>query len=216
MENPFDICSDDKNEYGISLNDAFERWKKNRENNVISEYQNIQGLEKKGLEKTEEFSIYQYTASFSNWINSSFRNDQKLDTNCKKEFANLLDNALKKLEGFDNEIVYRMDSPYASQKEVIKWFKAKKGNIIQVPNYLSTAKENYDNSHIIWKIKTLSKNSKGKDISDITNNKYEKEVLFERNSCFVIKEIDEVNNIIHLEETDTSQNSIKMIGNYTN
>lgn len=216
MNNLFEICNDDKNEYGFSLKEAYEKWKKNRVNNKSSEFQNIKGLGKKGLDKIEEFSIYQYTSSFSRWININYRNGQEPDTNCKKEFSNLLDNALKKLDGFDDEIVYRMDSPYPEKKEIFKWFKSKKGSVIEVPNYLSTSKENYDNSPIVWKIKTLSANSKGKDISELTNNKFEKEVLFERNSCFYIKEIDELSSIIYLEEITKTSNAIRMNNFYTN
>lgn len=216
MDNPFETCNDDKNEFGISLKEAYDKWKKNRANNKSTEFQNINGLSKKGLDKIEKFSIYQYTSTFSNWINHNYRNGQELDTDCKKEFSNLLDNALKKLDSFDDDVVYRMDSPYPEKQEVFKWFKSKKESVIEVPNYLSTSKDNFDNSPIVWKIKTLLANSKGKDISELTNNRFEKEVLFERNSCFYIKEIDESSSMIFLEEVNRTSNAIRMNNFYTN
>lgn len=100
-------------------------------------------------------------------------------------------------------------------KELI-WFESKMGKIFTIPYFLSTAKEDYDNSDLVWQISTHHTNSQGRDISNLSNNKYELEVLFDKGVKFKIKYLDRSKNYIYLEEVDSSSVSdFDLVGLYT-
>jgi len=104
-----------------------------------------------------------------------------------------------------------MDSPSGTKPIVMNWFKEHVGKVVSTPYFLSTATENYENTEITWRIKTLSNDSKGKDLRLITNNIYEKEVLFKRNSHFEIKAVDFQNGLVEMEEVSQTSSAIKLI-----
>jgi hypothetical protein len=107
-----------------------------------------------------------------------------------------------------------MDSPWGVKDQVIKWFQNQMQQIVHVPYFLSTSKDNYNNSDITWSIKTMTSNSMARDLALLTNNKVEKEVLFKKDCYFQIINISSENGIIGMEEVVATANSKKMVGFY--
>ncbi|MEX0596613.1 MAG: ADP-ribosyltransferase, partial [Candidatus Paceibacterota bacterium] len=161
-------------------------------------------MAKNGLSEEETFMILAYTGSYSSWVNSDLINSQIPNCKCKYEFIKRLNKSLDKIISFDNQTVYRMDSPFDDKDVILNWFNMKTGCIFRIPYFLSTAKEDYKSTKIVWKVKTLPENSLGKDISDITNNQYELEVLFTTDSCFKIDSIDFDKAYINLIEVSSN------------
>ena len=176
---------------------------------------NLNGMVENNLTEEEAYFVLAYTGSASSWINSELRSGKTPLCICKQSYIHYLDKSLEKIAPSKNPIVYRMDSPYGDTKEVLKWFKKNKNKVINIPYFLSTAKEDYNNSPIVWKINTLSQNSYGKDISNLTNNKTELEVLFMRNAKFKIVNVDYASSIIFLSEvTQESEFQYNMTNYY--
>lgn len=188
------LCDNVHNHHGQEVRktylDGFLPWFEAYRQGDLSLEKNLGGMVKNGLNEEEAFMILAYTGSHSSWVNSEMRNGQIINCKCKTEFIERLNNALAKIISFDNQIVFRMDSPSDDKEVILNWFKKKIGCIFKIPFFLSTAKEDYKNTEIVWNIKTLSENSLGKDISDITNNSTELEVLFNYGSCFKIDSVD--------------------------
>jgi hypothetical protein len=175
----------------------------------------LNGLTEYNLTDEEAFFILAHTGSYSSWINQPLRNGQLLDSICKEKFAENLDKSLNKLPPFNCENVFRMDdSPLGTAQEICSWFKKNIGKVIIIPYFLSTSKENWDNTEITWKIKTMQANSNARDLQLITNNDIEKEVLFKRYSSFKIISVNENTGIIEMEETSNSNSSISLTGLY--
>lgn len=153
-----------------------------------------------------DFFIKSYTGEFSAWINEDLRNGIELSCNCKKVFRTGLNIALSGLQSFDNQTIYRMDLPGGDVFTTLNWFKKRIGQSFETPYFLSTSKDNFQNTDIIWIIKTLATDSKGKDISNLSTSLAEKEILFQTESCFKIlgvdiwKEEDDYKGYLHLEE----------------
>lgn len=166
---------------------------------------NWTGITKYGLSDEEAFFILAYSSGTSKWINAELRLGKELSTNCKKLFSEQLDYSLSKMPSLNESLVYRMQIGIERNSE-IKRFQSRVNSTFIVPQYLSTAKENYNNSAVVWKIKTLTIESKGKDISDLSNHRYEKEVLFERNSKFEITAVDELHSCIMMQEISSTAN----------
>ena len=118
-----------------------------------------------------------YTGSSSKWINPSLYNNSWNEDFDKREYVKLLDRALLKIKPLNNSDLFHMAVNEFTNTKTIK-------------SYLSCSFENFDNSKIIWKVKTKSFSSKARDISKITSNKIEKEVLFIRGSRFKLLYID--------------------------
>lgn len=167
-------------------------------------YVNLEGVNTYNLTDEQAFCIYSYTTSCSDWINIGIRYKQEM-TICKKYYADFLDESLDKISQCSKEYIFRMDSP--DQDQIQSWKKKRIGDTINIPHFLSTSKENWDEEStstewIIWRIKTLELNSKARDISNVTNSREEKEVLFKRNSCFMIEAINIDSKLIDLIEID--------------
>jgi hypothetical protein len=148
----------------------------NSESQVI-----IEGIESFDLSPDEALHVLAYTGWSAKWINSNIINGKYLRNISCLLFIENLDKALVKIQTVNNRIVYHMTSHMIDNFSV--------GDLLKIPFYLSTAKEDFENSNIVWVISTLDSNSRGRDISTISNNKYEKEVLFLRNSKFKLKNI---------------------------
>jgi hypothetical protein len=178
--------------------------------------ENLNGMISNGLTNEEASLILAYTGSCSSWINSELREEGQVgECDCKKEFINRLNLALDKVKPFNNQIVYRMDSPSEDKNTVLNWFNSKISKVFKIPYFLSTAKEDYNNSEIVWRIQTLPINSFGKDISQLSNNKYEQEVLFRTGSFFKIKGIDNERKYINLLEIkNESEVNFNLVGCY--
>ncbi len=165
---------------------------------------NLLGMIGNGLSEEEASFILSFTARKSSWVNMELRNGIDFSTIEKAEFAEGLTNAISKMPSFDNEIVYRMDSPSENEDGIVReWFSRKIGSIFRIPYFLSTSKANWKNTAYTWKINTLKRNSLGNDISNMTNNKMENEILFHRNSIFRVDNVD--NDFIHLTEIEENQ-----------
>jgi hypothetical protein len=166
------------------------------------------------LKDEEAFFILAFTGSYSSWINLPLRNGYPLETECKKYFADCLDNALDKVPCFNDRYVFRMDTPIGSKQNLLDWFKNNIGNIVTTPYFLSTSKVNYENAEITWYIKTLKTESKARDLELLTNNAIEKEVLFKRDAFFKILKVDHAEGVVKMEEVEKPENSVKLTGFY--
>ena len=163
---------------------------------------NLKGMIENGLSEEEAFFILAYTSSYSGWINTALKDGRKLDTECKKQFANALDNALEKIKS-GPETVYRMDWPPGDPEDVLTWFESKIGSSFVIPYFLSTAKEDYENSEVVWQITTLKSGSCARDISNLCQAPSEQEVLFKRASKFKIIKVDRSKRVVFLDEIPT-------------
>lgn len=85
FNNILNECNDDRNHFGISLKETFDRRQKRRKEAFNN--QNLQDISDYGLSEEEAFYIFAYTGSHSSWINEKLRIGIELDTVCKMEFA---------------------------------------------------------------------------------------------------------------------------------
>ncbi|MBP3463754.1 MAG: hypothetical protein J6K45_04660 [Clostridia bacterium] len=129
----------------------------------------------------EEKAINDYISSESYKINEKLRNNIELDK-YDLEFRNNLDSALSKCNNYEGNIIRVLDMD--NEEELQKFIdKNKKGKTIIFNEYLSFSnKENYNNQANIC-IYISSK--KGKDIRKY--NPEESEILYPRNSKFIIE-----------------------------
>ena len=195
-------CNTEKNHHGQILRDTYlvyQDWFRRYRDGDKNLDPHLKSMIDNKLTDDEAFFILAYTGSYSSWINSKLRDGASLDSECKNKFASCLDHALSKMPSVKEEIVFRMDNP-GCEREILSWFDKHKRRKIRIPYFLSTAKEDYKNTNIIWEIQTRRINSKGKDISSLSNNKFEKEVLFMRNSWFRIDAVDISKNYVYLVE----------------
>jgi hypothetical protein len=203
-------CKDELNHHQQNVKTSFEvGWKplfdeyrtnKKLQNKPGNRQIVLQGLDEYNLSDEEAFFILSYTGSYSSWLNNDWRNGWSFDSKCKQYFAERLNLALDKLPCFNDEYVFRMDSPMGTKDQVIKWFHNQIKQVIHVPHFLSTSKDNYENTEITWHIKTMSNNSMARDLALLTNNKVEKEVLFKNDCYFQIVNINSEKGIIDMEE----------------
>ncbi len=217
-------CKDEINHHQQTLKRSFEQgWlpllKHYRTHRRLPEKPNtnhivLKGLFEYNLTDEEAFFILAHTGSYSSWINQPLRDGNAFDSVCKEEFATRLDNSLDKLPPFADKNVFRMDSPSGIKVEVCSWFKENIGSIVNVPYFLSTSKENWESTEVTWDIQTMKSNSKARDVCLITNNDTEKEVLFKRNSTFMILSVNEDSGTIQLKEVDSFVSAINLTGSY--
>ncbi|SIT17115.1 ADP-ribosyltransferase [Belliella pelovolcani] len=156
----------------------------NNESHVV-----IDGIEKFQLTKSDALHILAYTGHSSMWINAKIR-ENNLDRNCNIFIKNL-DRALDKIPPANNIKLFHMTNDL--------WEGMIEGSIIKIPNYLSTSIEDYKNSEVVLKLQTARKGSKARDISTISNNKYELEYLFLRGASFRVLRIEKIGKITYVE-----------------
>ncbi len=163
-------------------------------NDKINRHVCIEGIELYKLTRDEALHILAYTSHSAKWINHLIRVNHIHDCISCQSFIFNLDKALKKIPPTRANLLYRMIFSYS---ELPKY-----GDIIIVNYYLSTSIEDFGNTELLWRITPLKENSKGRDVSKITNNKEEVEVVFLRNSRFKVVEITSTANktFIHLTE----------------
>ena len=169
------------------------------------------------LKEEELFLIKSYAGSWSSWVNSDPRSGIVLKDKCKIIFASLLENSLRKMPSFNSNTVFRMDKPHTdNNSDVLFWFENKIGCSFTLPIFLSTSKEEWDDDFypITWEIKTISKNSFGKDIS-LLLRKFEEEVLFNRGAKFKIIDVDFKKSKINLSELENGKKTdFELLGRY--
>lgn len=172
----------------------------------------FKGLKKiASLTEDEEFCIAHYIGTAYAWLNHDLRNEIPFPTTCKASFSRNLDLCLEKLSPYSG-IVYRMDDPYGTVDQIFEWFEYHAGMSIQVPAYLSTSKDKWDHKPIVWRVQTLQKDSHARDISMIGT--IEQEVLFKRDSQFIITGVDHLQKEICLEEISITAPDIKLVRDY--
>lgn len=215
------ICGKMENNHRIEIANSFAGWKQ-----IFTKVRSgsgeklrsgmsqpiVQGIITYGLSDEEAFFILSYTASFSSWINLPLRCGDPL-TMCQAYYAENLIMALSKLPHCNCEYLYRMDTPLCGKAEELAWFKRKIGSVIKVPNFLSVAKSNWDNTELTWKIYTIKGRSNAIDLEQCRNNPSEDEAIYQSDSLFEIKGVD--GELVVLDEVEnTTIATIEMIGNY--
>ena len=184
--------------FGIDKNDSFEDFKKKYLNAV--EKSVIRSTIKDKLDDIDVKSIHDYMSSKSYIVNEKLRNETPLNKE-EKEFTEHLDVALDKMPSYEGNlqrslIFYSDDDVSEFMKDYII------GNRITFKEYLSTTKgETYNPEGQVQMFIEDAKS--GKDISSL--NEAENEVLYKRDSSFVVKNVvehDGVNYILLGEDNE--------------
>ena len=160
--------------------------------NKANELQKQIESSKINLSDEEQYTINQYISSESYKINEILRNNLKLDDIHKKTIK-YLDSALKKCNNYNGNIVRVLE---IKDKEVLKDFlkKNKRGKIENWKEYLSFSnKENYNKNA---NIKIYVNSTRAKDIRKY--NEIESEIMYQRNSKFITKNIVKQNSIYYI------------------
>jgi len=134
-----------------------------------------------------------YSSIGSKWLNDYLKQKPN-GSDCKNFIIKMINSQLKIQKNYSNKIIFRMDDYF--EDNFLKW-SCKQTNIIELPYFLSTSKENWNNKKYVIEIKT-SLRSKSVDLLNFGIDTSEKEVLFPLNSRFLIKS--RVGNFIKLEE----------------
>ena len=145
-----------------------------------------------GLSNDEQYAVNQYISSESYKINETLRNNIKL-TDEQKRMRDNLDSALNKCNNYNGNIVRVLE---IKDKEVLKDFlkKNKRGKIENWKEYLSFSdKESYNKNA---NIKIYVNSTRAKDIRKY--NETESEILYQRNSKFITKNIVKQNGIYYI------------------
>ena len=134
------------------------------------------------LTRKEERAVQQYISSDSYKINYSLRNDIPLTAE-QKILVDNLDSALNKLPDYKSDKPLQRDYFFMSNEEIMEFLKQMKNGSFVDKGYLSTSKIHYgedtEQVHVI-----IRKFRTGKDISKYNEN--EQEVLFSRNTKFIV------------------------------
>lgn len=141
--------------------------------------------------KEELDSINKYVSSDFYTINEKLRNGQELSTK-EINLVRNLDNALDRLPKYTGLVRRSVELGKTELTEFLKVHQI--GLIVTYPAYTSvTAGERYNNNSQV-ELYIYSQN--GKNMIKYNNN--EKEVLYKRNSSFIVKEIEFKNNVYHI------------------
>ena len=160
--------------------------------NKANELQNQIESSKIGLSNEEQYAVNQYISSESYKINETLRNNIKL-TDEQKRMRDNLDSALNKCNNYNGNIVRVLE---IKDKELLKDFlkKNKIGKIENWKEYLSFSdKESYNKNA---NIKIYVNSTRAKDIRKY--NETESEILYQRNSKFITKNIVKQNGIYYI------------------
>ncbi len=200
----------------IEAQNAYKQWFKDyREGNKKLE-KHLGGMNAFNLSESEATLVLSYTARTSSWTNEHARTSLKEDSDIfRTEHNKLLVDILHKLPSYKEKTVYRMDfDSFANyEKELFyPWAEDKIGMVVHVPYFWSTSKDKWDDN-LTWVIHT-SRNSKARDISSLTQNPNEAEVLFIPGANFIIDRVDSKNNVVFLTEVDGLDYDIPLIGLY--
>lgn len=160
--------------------------------NKVDELQNQIESDKIDLLDEEQYAINQYISSESYKINELLRNNSKLD-NIQENMVKHLDKALDKCKNYNGNIVRVLD--ITDKKELKKFIHMNKlDKPIMFNEYLSfSSKSKYnENANVI--IYTVS--NKAKDLRNF--NPDESEILYPRNSKFIVENIKKVDGKYYL------------------
>lgn len=160
--------------------------------NKANELQKQIESSKINLSDEEQYAINQYISSESYKINEILRNNLKLD-DIQQNIVKRLDEALNKCKNYNGNIVRVLD--ITDDKELKNFIHMNKLNKpIMFNEYLSFSnKSNYNtNANVV--IYTIS--SKAKDLRSF--NPDESEILYPRNSRFIVESIEKINGKYYL------------------
>ncbi|MBD8007454.1 ADP-ribosyltransferase [Bacillus norwichensis] len=151
------------------------------------------------LSTNEQGALNRYISSESYTLNEKLRNRLDLSST-EQNLVNELDSALRKMPKFEGDLTRSL---YFNSDESIQAFLKDHeiGNEKQYNEYISTTKGDIYNAKGQVQLYILNA-KKGRDISQF--NQGEQEILYERGSKFVVKEIEELNGTYHvlMEEYD--------------
>ena len=160
--------------------------------NKANALQNQIKSSKISLTDDEQYAINQYISSESYKINELLRNNLKLD-NIQQNILNNLDKALDKCKNYNGNIVRVLD--ITDKKELKKFIHMNKLNKpIMFNEYLSFSSRNDYNKNANVIIYTAS--NKAKDLRNFNPN--ESEILYPRNSKFVVEKTKKVDGKYYL------------------
>lgn len=128
-------------------------------------------------------AINEYISSQSYILNYKLRNDIELDE-YEKELIKDIDNAIMKLDKYEGEVYRSLSFQFEDEYENFVR-EHKDGEIIMYKAYTSSSTEIYDDS---MKVQMIIKSKKGRDMRSF--NKNEKEVLFPRNTKFIVEKVE--------------------------
>jgi len=154
-------------------------------------------LKRLGLTSEDGFFIWSYTGSSSSWLNCDKRNGNNFSSSCKQEFATHLEKGLRKLPIYIGK-VWRWEEADDEMRK-FNWFKENIGLTIVIPYFLSTGKDNITSEPMLWEIQTIDSGN-ARDISTISNNAFEAEVLFLPNAKFKITGVGRDNKTVFMQE----------------
>lgn len=163
----------------------------NYQNNV-NKLQNQIESSKIGLSNDEQYAINQYISSESYKINELLRNNLKLD-NIQQNIVNNLDKVLDKCKNYNGNIVRVLD--ITDKKELKRFIHM---NVLNKPimfnEYLSFSSKSKYNENANVVIYTVS--NKAKDLRNF--NPDESEILYPRNSRFIVENIKKIDGKYYL------------------
>lgn len=163
----------------------------NYQNNV-NKLQNQIESSKIGLSNDEQYAINQYISSESYKINELLRNNLKLD-DIQENIVKQLDKALDKCRNYNGNIVRVLD--ITDKKELERFIHM---NVLNKPimfnEYLSFSSKSKYNENANVVIYTVS--NKAKDLRNF--NPDESEILYPRNSRFIVENIKKIDGKYYL------------------
>lgn len=176
----------DGNNIEVPLGMKYDEWKKW----IDSDYKDNSY---QALTENEKRAIISYKSSESYKINEKLYNDSKLTNHDKKLIKNL-DSALNKMPNYEGDLV--RDLYFTDNKTLNEFIRSHEvGSIKKYRSYISTTKA--DSYNDMANVRIYINDSKmGKDISSIGLD--EEEVLYQRNSEFIIENISRVRDVWYL------------------
>lgn len=159
----------------------------------VEDMERIAQEEAARLEKKEDAAITQYISSDSYKINEKLRREMSL-TSEEKEYIKDLDRALERMEYYRGDLSRSLWFPNDRAKEAfLKTYLP--GEEIEFLEYLSTTKGSLYNPDGQVQI-FIQGGQNGKDVS--AYNEGEQEVIYQRGSRFIVKQIETRDNIIYI------------------
>jgi hypothetical protein len=208
QENEDDTLFIDKknsNHYEIRHNKFIEKIAKHKFGETTATGENLDAIKLYDLSIEEASIIYMYTNhQIYNNVNYQLRNRKvKVDEDVE-EYKNLLNNSLDKLPSVNNMTIYRdINNPDDEIKGAMHYYIRNIGAKIICKDFMSCHKSDSrwsdEETGFQMVIKT-NKNSRGKDLSNITYNVEEKEVLFKSGTFFFVDDVNIEKTTVYLTE----------------
>lgn len=194
-----------KNYYKLYHESFLEKVKNHKFGETNATGENLDAIKNNGLTIEEASVIYMYTHHhiYDN-LNYYLRNHiDKLDKDLIV-YIRLLNDALTKLDSFNNSTIYRdIRKPEDGAEKWLNYYEKNIGKIITFNEFLSCHTDNVrisdEETDYQFVIQTSS-NSNGKDIQNITLIQIENEVLFKNGTDFLIEKVNRENNQVFMKE----------------